>query len=615
MKSKIHLHSLLFTLYSLLFFITPLLVTPFTDELFEFPKMIFVYLVTSFVLFLFTLKMILGKKITIKKNPFIIPLVLVLIISTISTIFSKHPPTSFFGYYTRFNGGLLSIFCYAILTFICMQEFKSEEIKKILSTLLGSATIVATYGILQRFGIDRNYWVEHSWKRVFSTLGQPNWLASFLILTIPYTFIETITNILLFLKRKTPKELILSILFTFSTIVQILALIFTKSASGYLAFFIIMIVSLVYIFIFFKPKRYKKIITITSFVTIISSFFIILSFYPSIPKNLLDLFWYKETNQIRLIVWKGTAKLISSKPILGYGLETFPYTFLSFRPTEFNRTSEWNFLMNKPHNEYLEILSETGIVGLIIYAIWTLGIFSWVYKNRNKIKNKKIIFALLSGYLGLLASLFFGFHVVLTNLLFFLVPIFIVHLSEIKYSTHVFSFKLSLKKQSITIALLTTCYLLLATGVVKMFVANVFYTHGTLSSVDQAVTLVPYENTYRRNLAYNYAISATKNNNYEKVAVHHINEALLKNPYDFLTLETLTKTYLELTSRDMKYLDDAASLSYRQTTLSPTDPEVFYTYGLLLMTKGNNEEAQKSFQKALELKPDYEKAREMLSSF
>jgi len=48
----IFLNKLLKMLYLSLFFLTPLLMSPFTSELFEFNKMLFIYLIASLVIFL-----------------------------------------------------------------------------------------------------------------------------------------------------------------------------------------------------------------------------------------------------------------------------------------------------------------------------------------------------------------------------------------------------------------------------------------------------------------------------------------------------------------------------------------------------------------------------------
>ena len=89
----------------------------------------------------------------------------------------------------------------------------------------------------------------------------------------------------------------------------------------------------------------------------------------------------------------------------------------------------------------------------------------------------------------------------------------------------------------------------------------------------------------------------------------------MNNPYNYLNLQTLSQAYLELYPLNKIYLDRAIELAKELTSLAPTDPETYYTLGLLQLTKGETEKAKKTFEKAIELKNDYIQAQEILNSF
>ncbi|MBI4067459.1 hypothetical protein HY407_03675, partial [Candidatus Gottesmanbacteria bacterium] len=91
--------------FYLLFFLTPLLLTPFNYELFEYNKMMFTYAATIVIASSWIIKMILEKEIKIRRSPFDLPLLLFLLSQVISTVFSIDRHVSLFGYYSRFNGG------------------------------------------------------------------------------------------------------------------------------------------------------------------------------------------------------------------------------------------------------------------------------------------------------------------------------------------------------------------------------------------------------------------------------------------------------------------------------------------------------------------------------
>ena len=66
-----------------------------------------------------------------------------------------------------------------------------------------------------------------------------------------------------------------------------------------------------------------------------------------------------ESGQIRLIVWQGALEIFKHYPIFGSGVETFAYSYFQYKPISHNLVSEWDFLYNKAHNEFLNYLATT----------------------------------------------------------------------------------------------------------------------------------------------------------------------------------------------------------------------------------------------------------------
>ena len=174
--------------FYLLFALVPLILTPWNYELFEFNKIILTYLLTVIIIGAWLIKMTASKKIIFQRTPLDVGVLLFLFSQIASTIFSIDRHTSLFGYYSRFNGGLFSIISYILLYYAFVSNMnKKQALFSILYSLF-SATLVAIYGILEHFGIDEKYWVQAVRLRVFSTLGQPNWLAEYLVGLMPMTW-------------------------------------------------------------------------------------------------------------------------------------------------------------------------------------------------------------------------------------------------------------------------------------------------------------------------------------------------------------------------------------------------------------------------------------------
>ncbi|MFH1840737.1 MAG: hypothetical protein ABH807_01075, partial [Candidatus Shapirobacteria bacterium] len=172
-------------LFYALFFLTPLAMTPFNSELFEFNKMLAVYLLTILIGAVWAVRMIKEKKIIFQRTPLDLFLIIFLLTQILAFFFSIDRHTSFWGYYGRWNGGLLSTFCYLLLYWALVSNLNPKNILLTVRYLLFATAIVALYGITQHFGIDKNLWVQDVQNRVFSTLGQPNWLAAYLAAILP----------------------------------------------------------------------------------------------------------------------------------------------------------------------------------------------------------------------------------------------------------------------------------------------------------------------------------------------------------------------------------------------------------------------------------------------
>src|SRR5258708_15874500 len=234
-----------------------------------------------------------------------------------------------------------------------------------------------------------------------------------------------------------------------------------------------------------------------------------------------------ESGKIRLLVWSGALNAWTHYPIFGTGVETFAYSYYKYKPVAHNLTSEWNYLYNKAHNEYLNYLATTGIVGLGSYlAIITL----FLYKMFSFLKKRKfdpVISALIAGYLSILITNFFGFSVVIINLYFFLIPVFVFCLAGMIKSKNVFAFNFDksekntalsfLQKLDIFVILIVTVYLFI--GLINFWLADQAFALGSNLShsgayeqaylnLRESVQRVGFEPTYKDELASNDSILA-----------------------------------------------------------------------------------------------------------
>jgi putative inorganic carbon (hco3(-)) transporter len=287
-----------------LFSITPLILSFPNSELFELPKMHLIYLIATLIVTLHFINWSLGNTKLFNKNPLNLTILLFLISQIICTVTSIDIYTSIHGYYSRLNGGLLSIITFSSLFFILPLYLKDKFKNNLINFFLLSGFLVSIYGILEHFGIDKNFWVQDVQARVFSTLGQPNWLAAYLCILLPFSIYK-------FISSSTKK--LSAIYYLLLTTNYYLALLFTKSKSGLAA----AIISLFIFFLisFFKKNSPKKLLIINYSLLIILSLLISNPikeyFFPKkldIRNSTLEINNINITpsQDIRKIVWKGS---------------------------------------------------------------------------------------------------------------------------------------------------------------------------------------------------------------------------------------------------------------------------------------------------------------------
>src|SRR4051812_30647029 len=110
--------------FFILFAFTPLFYCAQNSELFEFNKMRLVYGLTVIITTAWFVKMIQSRQFLLRRTPLDIPIVLFLLSQVISTFLSIDMHTSIWGYYSRSNGGLLSILSYITLFYALVSNYR-----------------------------------------------------------------------------------------------------------------------------------------------------------------------------------------------------------------------------------------------------------------------------------------------------------------------------------------------------------------------------------------------------------------------------------------------------------------------------------------------------------
>ena len=125
-----------------------------------------------------------------------------------------------------------------------------------------------------------------------------------------------------------------------------------------------------------------------------------------------------QSNAERLNRWSCAWRMFLDKPLLGYGPGTYQFEYLSYQKksemTRISVTSAYNIKKGKggtAHSEYLLLLSESGIISLLLYFTSILMVIYYalkVYANTDNSKTKVKILILFFGFCTYILHAFFN---------------------------------------------------------------------------------------------------------------------------------------------------------------------------------------------------------------
>ncbi|MCD6521708.1 O-antigen ligase family protein [Candidatus Calescamantes bacterium] len=273
---------------------------------------------------------------------------------------------SFSPYFYLTAGATLLYFLFFLLFFLSSQGLEAEEEKFYLYSLI---PVIITF-FLQLAGL------RIGGARFTSTLGQKNLFALYLCSS-------SLFLVKAFLEKR------IRFLFYILYPLLIFAIIFSRSRSGWLTF----VLMYTLYFYFLSPERIRR---------IIRHLFILVSFLLISLILINFLLRYREftrperlTIPFRLYVWKSGWKMFLARPLLGWGRDTFPYVFPSYREKELEKFVSSDVMMApRAHNEYLQVLVEEGIVGFILFLLFWILILKQCWDKKEFFK-----FSLISGLL------------------------------------------------------------------------------------------------------------------------------------------------------------------------------------------------------------------------
>lgn len=266
---------------------------------------------------------------------------------------------------------IYSIIALGGLVFIMATTFKEKIRDTVLWVMVVSTSILSVYAILQSLGIIIFPWDAGltQMARSSSTMGNANLLGSFSMAMLP-------AGAGFLLSRLSLSKFRLVSAFCFALLCT--AAILVSKTRGSLIGLVAIVVFILFI-PFIRKSRRILVSLLLIFLILIGSSVILLG-------SRMEELSFTETGtlQVRKLIWSGSISMIQTNPILGYGPGSFQIVFPQFRNPDYSLLGVSHNTLHA-HCEYLEILGDTGIIGLLLWAVAAYTIFRLVYRKRESI--------------------------------------------------------------------------------------------------------------------------------------------------------------------------------------------------------------------------------------
>lgn len=401
-----------------LFAVIPLIVNPTAMDYWYKPKIDSIYALLIITALARIIRLIVDRQpIPFNRTPLTIPLIVYGVSAVLSTVFSIAPEKSIYGDMWR-EEGLFTLVSYITLTFVFSTLVETEQqLHKLMQGLITASFLVSLYGLLQYTGINptEHFVPRYRGAHINSTMGNPNFLGKFIVLTLPLFMSYFLTA----LNRKQ------KIFFAAGAVTSFCALILTFTRASWLGFGVSQCIFIICLWNNFIRARIRAAV-LSAVVLVLSTALVLYStsrysnkadtFFSDIKSKITTTFNMRSGmgSATRLFVWQKTVELISERPLVGFGLDAHEHAMRRFN-LEYNRRFNNWIIIDRAHNNYLDIALAQGLFGLGAYLAVIITFLVWLcntIRHERRRSQKTVYIGLLSAFCGYLVNDFFIFSVV-----------------------------------------------------------------------------------------------------------------------------------------------------------------------------------------------------------
>jgi len=603
---------------------------------FDLYKAVIFRVILFLILLVFTAKIFINGRLNYRGSPKVFLLAGLMLASFfISSWFSLHPSQSFWGSFLR-QQGFYNYFHYLLFFILLILNVDNLiKLKRIIITVIASASLTAVYGLVQYFNLDPWAWSESALNtgRIFSSLGQPNFFGHFLIMVLPFSFYAFV-----FIAKRPLARFFVGLTIS----MQLACLIFTYSRAAWLGFlsslFFLIIVWLFY-------KRFKKtalslIGLILIGVMFVASLNLISPVQPgnydsiSLINRLKSVTDFKGgSNKMRLYYLESAVKEIKQasfpRLLIGYGPEVLSDVFIKYYQIDWGVYEAITSYPDRAHNWLFDQILALGFLGLsvsltfYIYLIYKAAVFLWLKPSLEP--NDWLLIFLFSSLAGYFINNLFSFS--LLTVLVYLYLILAICWIIINFRAEVKTLNMSLtliSKLLIWISLVLASAVFIYTNNINQVRAEVKYVKAlnlvqssdckkAMDSMEEIINLSPSSSYYQEN--YLFFMFNCWSGVKDKAVWGQVGENILKQInqigdktsygilHNLARLYTLFGFYL-----DKSYYDEAEKIFNYLIVKLPYFPNIYEDFGRQKIMQEDYAGAIEVFNQGIKILPPLDHA-------
>lgn len=391
-----------------------------------------------------------------------------------------------------------------------------------------------------------------------AVLGHKNLLASFLVLSV------AIAVYLCFDSDKKQRTLSVVLVAIFLVVLLIL-----RVRSSYLALLAGLFCFAISQAAYTKKSNRSLIVSI-----VVLAALLLLPLLPGFERLGISSFKHSDSGVERIKLWQKTWQLFLEKPLLGVGAGNWQFMYQKFGVGDIDAVRNSGITFQRPHNDFLWVLSETGLLGFVLLLIVLVYTGIKFHKSQSLQSNPSTL-ALFSALMALMTDAFFSLDKERPLIILFAAILFAALLRKI-------SLPFELQKTKRTVVVIA-----IATGL----------------SFGLAVALFRINGEY-----HTQQLLLSKNNNdLTQMSIH--GRKALSVFYTCDPTSTPIASYVGYAYERMNRADSMLVFTEQAYHLAPYDYEVLNNYGMMMARAGQLAKAEELLREAYRINPYFEVTR------